>query len=810
MSSLMSDTEQQELIQGFVEESREMMEEVEPLLIELEKRSDESGDVDPEVVNTIFRLFHSLKGGAGFLGFSTVGSVTHVAETLLDLFRKGNAKLDSGHVDTLIRTTDFIRQLLDNVEAHLDDKGYDGQASHLIEELQAAIDKINQGTTAPQRTPKKAKARKKETTKKTAPVSEGAAERKAEAVPSDLQLSITPEMVKQFTNEAEELLETSEEALLNLEKDPKNEEYVATAFRALHSFKGNSGYLSYTDLQKLSHHMENVLELIREGKIEGDSELFSLLLEILDSLRDGVAKIAEGKEPRIVGLTGWINLLGDSVNSLGETLEPEEQEEVEETKAEISTDDAEDVKVEQEVEFEPADSVKVPKEMPAAAPVYEGPERRAGEDRRSGDRRQEDRRANVHQTVRVDVEKLDSLLDLVGELVIAEAMVAQNPDIKGLDIPMDRFEKAVMQLEKISRDIQDIATSIRMIPLAGTFRRMIRLVRDLSQKAGKKVELELIGEETEVDKTVIEQINDPLVHIIRNAIDHGIEIPEERETAEKSPEGTVTLEAKYVGGEVWITVSDDGYGLDREKILQKANDRGLVSGDGAELRDEEVWQLIFQPGFSTADKVTDVSGRGVGMDVVKRNIENIRGKVDIRSEAGRGSAVILRIPLTLAIIDGMLVRVGDIRYTLPLVAIRESLQPSDQDITRTPDGNELANIRGRLIPVVRLHNLFEVKPEHEQLSDGIIIVVENRDQQVCLFVDEQLGQQQIVIKGLSDYIGTQQCVSGCTILGDGEISLIIDIAGVINTVLQASSQSNQQSGEESRNSSSQGDVEATL
>ncbi|MCX6640560.1 MAG: chemotaxis protein CheA [bacterium] len=790
MSNLLSDTEQLELLAGFVEESNEMLDEVEPQLVELEKSSDQSGQVDPDVINTIFRLFHSLKGGAGFLGFTTVGKVTHTAETLLDLFRKQAATLNSDHIDILIITCDFLRQLFENIDIKHDDLGFENEADVIVSRLKLAIDAI---TLEPESQPRSVSPVLADSVSiDPAPAAPAGPEVEAPPTESEVpQLVITPEMTHQFTTEADELLETAEVALLSLEKENDHQEYLQQAFRALHSFKGNAGFFGFSDLQRLSHQTETVLDSIRGNKIVGDNDLFSLLLEIVDSLREGVSRISRGEDPKIIGITGWISLLNETIkqpSAAKAQAELSAEEAIVKAAEEIIDDPQQDeVAAQTDVDVSPATANTAPAQKvsvkittDAAASVKPAAlERRTVEDRRSQDRRTEDGQSGSKQTVRVDVEKLDSLLDLVGELVIAEAMVAQNPDLKGVDLSLDRFEKSVMQLDKITRDLQGIATAIRMIPLAGTFRHMIRLVRDLSQKAGKKVELQLIGEETEVDKTVIEQINDPLVHIIRNSIDHGIETPADRAALGKDPAASVTLEAKYVGGEVWIMITDDGRGLNREKILSKAIERGLISGDGSDLEEEAIWQLIFQPGFSTADKITDVSGRGVGMDVVKRNIENIRGRVDVRTSPSKGTTIILRIPLTLAIIDGMIVRVGDTRYTIPLVAIKESLRPRLQDVTHTMDGKEIVNIRGMLLPVLRLHELFNVRAEHTDLSEGIIIVVENQGETICLFVDEQLGQQQIVIKGLSDYFGAAQCVSGCTILGDGDISLIIDVAGII-------------------------------
>jgi two-component system chemotaxis sensor kinase CheA len=311
---------------------------------------------------------------------------------------------------------------------------------------------------------------------------------------------------------------------------------------------------------------------------------------------------------------------------------------------------------------------------------------------------------------------------------------------------------------------------------------MIRLVRDVAQKTGKKVDLDIVGEETEVDRNVIEKITDPLVHVIRNAIDHGIGEPAARQKAGKSPAGRILLSARYVGGEVWITINDDGKGLNREKILAKAQERGLVAGRISDLTNSEVWDLIFQPGFSTVDTITDVSGRGVGMDVVRRNIEAIGGKVGISSQEGKGTQVDLKIPLTLAIIDGMIVRVGNQKYTIPITAIKETMRVDDRLITRTMDGQEIINVRDSLFPVIRLHEFYNVEPQNLDLPDGIIMIVENSGRRFCLFVDELIGQQQIVIKGLSRYVGNLKAISGCTILGDGTVCLIVDVGGLADLV----------------------------
>ena len=295
----------------------------------------------------------------------------------------------------------------------------------------------------------------------------------------------------------------------------------------------------------------------------------------------------------------------------------------------------------------------------------------------------------------------------------------------------------------------------------------------------RKGDATLTSEHIDVDKTIVEQITDPLIHIIRNAIDHGFESPQERREVGKPEVGQLTLEARYSGGDIWISIADDGRGLDRAKILKKARENGLISGDGSEIPDEEVWSLVFQPGFSTADEITDISGRGVGMDVVKQNIEKIHGKVELKSEKGVGTEITLKVPLTLGIIDGMIVRVGKMRYTISIVEVREWFQPDRQMISQTSGKSDIIKLHGEILPVVRLSSIFQIDSDADELIDGKIIVAENLDRKVCLFVDELLGQQQVVIKGLPDHMSNTRGISGCTILGDGNINLIVDVAAII-------------------------------
>ncbi|HYE82471.1 MAG TPA: chemotaxis protein CheA [Clostridia bacterium] len=379
--------------------------------------------------------------------------------------------------------------------------------------------------------------------------------------------------------------------------------------------------------------------------------------------------------------------------------------------------------------------------------------------------------------ISVSVTKLDKLMDLVGEMVIAEAMVIQNPDLKGLEL--DNFQKAARQLSKITSEMQDTVMSIRMVPLSATFHKMHRIVRDMCKKLGKEVQLEIMGEETEVDKNIIEHISDPLMHLVRNALDHGIEPPEDREAKGKPQAGIIILEAKNAGGDVLIIIKDDGKGLNKEKILKKAKENGLLHKSEGNMTDKEVFNLIFLPGFSTKDSVSEFSGRGVGMDVVTKNIETVGGSVSVDSVSEKGTIITLKIPLTLAIIDGMNIKVGNSRYTIPTISIRESFRPKESDIITDPDGNEMIMVRGKCYPILRLHEHFGVKTDITEFMKGILIMAEVEDKALCIFADELLGQQQVVVKALPSYIRDSKKISGlagCTLLGDGSISLILDIS----------------------------------
>lgn len=378
----------------------------------------------------------------------------------------------------------------------------------------------------------------------------------------------------------------------------------------------------------------------------------------------------------------------------------------------------------------------------------------------------------------VNVEKMDMLMDIVGELVVAESMVTGSSDLNGLQL--ENFNKSARQLRKIINDLQNIVMNVRMVPIAPTFLKTNRIVRDMCKKLLKDVELKLIGEDTEVDKNIIESISDPLMHLIRNSMDHGIESPKERLAKGKDKKATITLEAKNEGGDVFIIVKDDGKGLDKIKIYNKAFENGLTDKKIEELTDKDIYAFVLLPGFSTNETVTEYSGRGVGMDVVCKNIDNIRGTVSINSVEGRGTTIIIKIPLTLAIIDGMLIQVGDTSYTIPTISIRRSFKLKEKDLIVDPDGNEMIMVRGECYPLISLYKIFNEQTKIKNVYEGIIIMVENAGKSICLLADELIGQQQVVIKALPKYIRRTKVIAGCTLLGNGNISLILDISTLVS------------------------------
>jgi two-component system, chemotaxis family, sensor kinase CheA len=717
-----------------------------------------------ETMNAIFRLFHSMKGSAGFLELNNISGVAHMAENLLDRIRAGKIKMQNDHVDLLCQSCDFAKEALDHLENNGDDTAMADQAEAMKQLLENAV--TNAQEAAEGNSPSDSQQKPEEEVAQPAP------ESPPENDLNSLEDLISPEMINNFVLESEELLQNLEQGLLKWSETPESIEIVSDIFRNVHSFKGNCGFFGFQDPENLTHHMETLLDAVREGSQVASENPGELLLGYLDVIKTALADISQGGKGEIEDLENHVQAIKDlAVPRFGEIMvekglvEKETIDEVLEKKNRPVGDFLVEMgKVTQDQVEEALDEQKQKKNSPPATiktPVKtKAPNASA-----------------KRQDIRVDLGKLDDLINVIGEMVIAENMLVNNPDIQ--DLELENFNKAAQQMGKLIRELQEMAMTIRMIPVSGLFKRMIRLVHDLSAKSGKKVELKLIGEETEVDKTVIETITDPLVHLLRNSLDHGLETPDERINNGKPEKGVVKLSARHEEGEVWIIVEDDGRGLNREKILAKAISQGLIQGDGSDMPDKAIFGLIFHAGFSTAEKITDVSGRGVGMDVVKQNLDKIKGKIEVQSQQGQGTQLKLRIPLTLAIIDGMLVRVGKTKCIVPLIAIREIIRPSSKDITVTPNGQELAKIREKFFPIRRLSDVLGKSTDCEKIEDSVLVVMEDQGNSFCLQVDEILGQQQTVIKGLSDYIGNVRGISGCTILGNGDVCLILDIGSLV-------------------------------
>ena len=759
--------DQIEIIHEFVTESRDMIDQLEPAIIELGQNS------DPETINAIFRLFHSMKGSAGFLEFDHITRVAHAAENLLDLIRNGEISLVEDHVSLLCASCDFAKEALDIVESEHSDSPTEKAADFMSQQLHEAIE-IAKGGVEPQD-----EESVEESVSEPEPIPQPPA--KVEKIDPTVepkqddfqlpQLEITEEMRLSFVQEGNELLQQAEQGLLAWGENPSDKESIGDIFRQIHSFKGNCGFFGFSQMEKLSHQMENILDRVKSGSQLAVDNPADQLLASLDLLQQGVNSIAEGNVGMILNIEKHLHDLQLLLPPLLGEILVEEGVEAEAVMKAVAT------------QKKPVGEILLEQGKASTTQVNNALKKQQDNLKKAKAEAAPVARTKTpakRQDIRVDLNKLDNLINLIGEMVIAENMLIHNPDLKGLEL--ENFNKAGQHMSKLVRELQEMAMTIRMIPVSGLFRRMIRLVHDISVKAGKKVDLVLIGEETEIDKTVIETITDPLVHLLRNSLDHGLETPPERLANGKKEKGIIKLSARHEEGEVWVTVEDDGRGLNRERILEKAISKGLIDPDGAEnMKDKAVFNLIFAPGFSTAAQITDISGRGVGMDVVKRNLEKIKGKIDVSSQPGKGTRIDLRIPLTLAIIDGMLVRVGTTTCIAPTLSILEAFRPNMEQITITPDGEELARVRENFFPVVRLHEILGKEPDSRELSEGILIVLEYQENRFCLFVDEILGQQQTVIKGLSDFIGNVTGVSGCTILGDGGVSLILDVGSLVES-----------------------------
>lgn len=706
---------------AFFDEVAEHLAVVEEGLLALEQHPE-----DRDLLNKIFRSAHSIKGGAGMFGFTAVAQFTHKMETLLDLLRNGQKAVSPAIADLLLQSTDCLKTVIDATRTGVavDDK----TVGHLTAELASASASSSQQPVVHEKQSVAAPVR-----------SEGAEHTYLIkwAPPEWLfQRGLDPLQVLKELNGLGELSSVT----LDMSRVPDLSEidpekcYLSWELRLL----------TGQDLKSI----ESAFEFVREDSV--------LTIEETRVSRSGVQVSSSAARQETRNQQPGTNEGGPK--PLGEIL-------VETGVVSRETLDQALAQQKKVGEILVEQRAVTPQQLEQALQKQKQQESSA--------------QAKKMDTtsIRVDTGKIDKLINLVGELVITQSMLSDlgaRFEMRQLPVLLER----VAQLERNTREIQERVMGIRMLPIGTAFSRFPRLVRDLSAKAGKKIQLILSGEETELDKTVIESIGDPLTHLVRNSADHGLEPPEERLDNNKPEIGTIRLNAFHEGGNICITVEDDGRGLSREKIIAKAVKQGLIN-ESEKLSDDQIWPLIFRPGFSTAEKVTDVSGRGVGMDVVKRNIESLGGTVSIKTATGRGTTFTLKLPLTLAIIEGMTVRVGQETYIVPLLSILESIQPKEGAVKTVVGKGELINVRGTYLPMIRMHEVFALQPEHTSPMNAILLILETEGERVAVMVDEILGQQQVVIKSMEQNFRKVEGIAGATILGDGTVGFILDVRGVL-------------------------------
>ena len=675
--------------EAFFEEGFEALDGMEAALLKLS-----AGEVNDELINTIFRVAHSIKGGSATFGFADIAGFTHVLETLLDQLRSGKRRVQPAIVDVLLRALDVMRDMM---SATRQERPGDPERANLVRTEIESILKSAEATAPPARS-----------------------------------------VESPCGNEALSAAATT---------DSGNSSHCAWRLRLVPG-------------AELLRHGNDPLRMLQE---------LSTLSEITVRVEAGKLPPLSELDPEVCVLAWSVEIKSDlSRSAIMQVFEWAESE-CELTLERLAPEPA----VPQRAEPPTSAAAGGAEQMPAATQAAGGELVRPAPARAEGARNA----GGEVGSIRVSIEKIDELLNSVGELVITQSVLSQlAAPLEGRQA--DELRNALVQLERHMRSLQESVMRVRMLPIASVFNRFPRMIRDLGQRLGKKLELRMNGDQTELDKTVLEKIGDPLVHLVRNSIDHGIETPEQRLTAGKSEHGTIELNAYHKGGNVIVEVSDDGAGLNRDRILAKARERGLV-GQDEELTEEKVLNLIFAPGFSTAEVVSDVSGRGVGMDVVRRNINEIGGHVQIHSMPGKGSTVRIRLPLTLAILDGQLARVGEEIYIVPIVSIVETIQIKSEQISSVAQKADLYRLREEYIPIIRLYELFGIRADKTDLLDGLLMIVEADGRRVGLFVDELLSQQQVVIKSLETNFRQITGLTGATMLGDGRVALILDVPGLI-------------------------------
>lgn len=744
----------EEIVREFLTRQVEVLEYIENLVLDIETNQTDADLPD------LMRLFHTLKGESALLGFGDVSRLAHCTEDMLQREPLGDC------VDRILDVKDWLQVAIERLA------GEEGEAPAPVDELITRLERTGAPDAATAATD-------------IGEIPEAAPPAPGSEMDGVYALNIRDldvDMLQDFIAEAGEHLEATEAHLLELENDPSDAEAFNAVFRCFHTIKGVAGFVEMEHIKELAHKAENLLSMVRKGELEltGDAmDLAFASVDMLKHLNDDVGEgmAGDGSLARRPELSALMERLVAACDG-GPVSAPEP------APAAAAAADMDDnksglvilPKARKSAPAEPearSGLVILPKARKTEAPRPAAPDETATASATKA-------RANPvqrHEAVRVDAERLDLMVETIGELVIAEAMVSQNQDLRSTN-SVDLL-RHLDHLDKICRELQQIGLSLRMVPVRPIFQKMARLVRDLSKKSGRKVEFVMAGEDTELDKSVVDKIGDPLVHMLRNAVDHGIESdPQERVAGGKPPEGYIHLRAFHKGGSIVIEVEDDGRGLDRKAILAKAVERGLIH-ENAVLGDREIFNLIFEPGFSTAKTVTDVSGRGVGMDVVRRNIEALRGSVDIASTPGRGSVISIRLPLTLAIIEGMVFSAGAERYIVPTLNVLRLIRPRPDDYATVMDKSEMLRFEDGIIPLIRLHEVFDVAGARKNMDEGVVIVAESEGRRIGLLADDLIGQQQIVIKSLGDQVQRTEGLAGGAIMSDGNVALILDVDGLV-------------------------------
>lgn len=766
------------MLVDFLNEQSSILDKAEGLILSLEKYFNKN------LLDDVRRIFHTMKSESAVFEIRNIALLCHGVEDVLD------SQPTAIPIDKLFLVIDWLKYAFDCLKTVR-------MLPDVPPALQAFITARDTGScrSGPQQSAQKngyvlnpdhisglsSQARLQQDTGKDTTDGRTPQTPDTAAESASLQLvHMDVDLLSDFVAEVLEHLETIDHRLLVLENDPADQENLNAVFRVFHTIKGAAGFLALDEISRLAHMTENILDRARKGEFRLSDGRIDIVFESVDEMKRLIQKIHTAiisgtasypPSPTLEPLILRIQSVASGSQVMPHTGGSHGARKLKEQAAPDTGSPSEPGRIQKEqvdaffnLNADSADQQELQDEAMLTAGIGAS--------------------LKIRESIKVDSERLDKLIDAIGELVIIESMIRQDQSLASLASSV--LLQNISQMDKITRELQQLAMSLRMIPVKGTFQKMARVVRDLAKKSAKNIEFITTGEDAMLDKSVVDRIGDPLIHLVRNSVDHGIESsPAMRTAANKSETGKIELNAYHKGGNIYIEVKDDGNGLDKKSILEKAKERGLTRA-GEALSDREIFNFIMVPGFSTARKLTEVSGRGVGMDVVKRAMDDLRGTIDIKSEPGDGTTFTLRLPLTLAIIDGMLVRIGSERYIIPTLSIVEAVRPEQDSITSLVNRGEMISIRDSIIPLFRLGDLFSIADYRHNPAEGIVIVVEDGGKMAGILVDELLGQQSIVIKSMGGSLKGLPGVSGGSILSDGRVGIIIDVAGIVKLALSGS------------------------